>query len=854
MVQPAAELSRISFALARRRVGGASAALRSPGETPLLPINHQPTSLDDDDGSMPSKDNGGTPRPATTSTSTSLLNASAAGAAFLVLVQVLSRLVTFVMNQLLIRYLSPAVLGHAAQLELYMMTVLFFARESLRMALQRQAETTAPTPTTTTTTEPGKSPTADGGRIVEGTARGQAQTVVNLSYLAVPMGFAVVSGIHVLQTAYAALQPHPTDDEDSRTASYFRLSLGVYAVASLLELLSEPGFAVAQQRLLYSLRAGCESAAVIANCAVTLAVTVLAARYTGREGGLEALPFAVGQVAFAGCLVGGYMVRLRGVAATEGFSLLPRRIYSRVGSGYYLHTPTIALAGTMWFQSVVKHLLTQGDAILVAWFATTYDQGIYALAANYGSLIARLLFKPIEETSRNLLSKLLTTDATNNTNTKQAKEKEEDEVEEKSVTPKRENIDEALTILHLILRFYAILSTVIATLGPSLAPLALRKVAGARWADSPASHTLSNYCYYIPLLAVNGITEAFVQSVATAAQLRRQSGWMVVFSVVFAGASWGFVSGLGMGADGLVWANCVNMAMRIVWSVVFINGYFENIGGSKGVEWGRAMPGWLLMGVGAGAAAVARAVVSERGTLGDYVRGAGLAAVVGVVCGPVCTPVKLLTSPLAIDQFGGYVEYNLLDGDFAGSVGAGLLGDGDAENAVFQRRLDGFMVDALREAERALELADVAFAHPVLLPGSVARLARLLSTGRLDLPLFRSGGSGFRLRVSRLAGPFDAALDDEGVVVDKAEVEGGLVGDAGEVAVEDESFVSLTSKDGVKVEGKLMFERKREEGWPLWWWPLPLEEASRSSKRRTQGRMSRDIMRGKESILPCLFI
>ncbi|EWC46488.1 hypothetical protein DRE_04211 [Drechslerella stenobrocha 248] len=565
----------------------------------------------------------------------SLLNASAAGAAFLVLVQVLSRLLTFVMNQLLIRYLSPAVLGQAAQLELYMMTILFFARESLRMALQRQNDDAE---------EPPAAPTKGSGHdiIVEGTARAQAQTVVNSSYLSVPMGLVVVASGWVLQTVYAATSaaPHQDSDADERPR-YFHLSMTVYAVASLLELLSEPGFAVAQQRLLYSLRAACESAAVIANCAVTLAVTVLAARYTAGGGGLEALPFAVGQVAFALCLLFGYPLRLGGIARREGFSLAPRRIYARAGGNeyYYFHMPTVSLAGTMWFQSVVKHLLTQGDSILVAWFATTYDQGIYALAANYGSLIARLLFKPIEETSRNLLSKLLTVTEAVTAKPNAPTPKGSDEPVPGDVgkpAPKPADIAEALTILHLILRFYAIIATIIATIGPTLAPLALRKVAGARWADSPAAHTLSLYCYYIPLLAVNGITEAFVQSVATPAQLRRQSGWMVVFSVVFAAASWVFVRRLEMGADGLVWANCVNMGMRIVWSVGFINAYFAGVEGSKAsarvrVDWAKTMPGWLLVAVGVGAGAVARAVVSERGVFMDYVKGAGLAGVVGVV-------------------------------------------------------------------------------------------------------------------------------------------------------------------------------------------------------------------------------
>ncbi|KAF3939334.1 hypothetical protein ABW19_dt0203871 [Dactylella cylindrospora] len=560
----------------------------------------------------------------------SLLNASAAGAAFLVLVQVLSRLLTFVMNQLLIRYLSPTILGEAARLELYMMTILFFSRESLRMALQRQAEASVE--------ETGNDQKGDGrkdeDRIIEGTARGQAQTVVNLSYLSVPIGVAVVAGGWVLRAAYSRLSESDSDSKSGDDYNgYFGLSVAIYAVASLLELLSEPGFAVAQQRMLYSLRAGCESSAVISNCVVTLAVTVFASKYMPTEVGLGSLPFAIGQVVFALCLLFGYPLRLWKVAEKDGFSLALKKIYSRrntrTGQGYYFHMPTINIAGTMWFQSVIKHILTQGDSILVTWFATTYDQGIYALAANYGSLIARLLFKPIEETSRNLLSKLLSTEESGEA----SKDEKLKEAKPSPKEPTPQNIDEALVILHIILRFYSILSILVATLGPSLAPLALRKVAGARWADSPAAHALSTYCYYIPLLAINGITEAFVQSVATTSQLRNQSIWMFAFSVIFGGASWVFVKRLGMGADGLVWANCVNMGMRIVWSVSFIRGYFKGLGdGRKGVEWGRTFPGGLLVTVGVGAGAVAKVVIGEKGVLMDYVKGAGLGGVVGVVC------------------------------------------------------------------------------------------------------------------------------------------------------------------------------------------------------------------------------
>ncbi|KAL1845230.1 hypothetical protein VTK73DRAFT_835 [Phialemonium thermophilum] len=61
------------------------------------------------------------------------------GASLLILLQVASRAVTFVANQLLLRFLTARTLGVSAQLEAYYLTVLFFARESLRVAIQRQA-------------------------------------------------------------------------------------------------------------------------------------------------------------------------------------------------------------------------------------------------------------------------------------------------------------------------------------------------------------------------------------------------------------------------------------------------------------------------------------------------------------------------------------------------------------------------------------------------------------------------------------------------------------------------------------------------------------------------------------------
>lgn len=196
---------------------------------------------------------------------------------------------------------------------------------------------------------------------------------------------------------------------------------------------------------------------------------------------------------------------------------------------------------------------------MVATFTSLRDQGTYALASNYGGLVARMLFQPIEEITRNLFSRTCATDGATG------------RVSEAS-------IKQAKSLLQDILRVYGLLSLVAVSLGPFLSPILLRIVAGDKWAETGAGAVLSAYCLYIPFLAINGVTEAFVAAVASSKGLRTQSSFMAVFFAGFAMAAYFFLSVLKLGAIGLVWSNAVNMAMRIVFNVWFIKGYFGGHG------------------------------------------------------------------------------------------------------------------------------------------------------------------------------------------------------------------------------------------------------------------------------------
>lgn len=214
----------------------------------------------------------------------------------------------------------------------------------------------------------------------------------------------------------------------------------------------------------------------------------------------------------------------------------------------------ISLSANVFLQTVVKHLLTQGDSLMLAAMSSLEDQGIYSLASNYGGLIARVIFQPIEESSRNLFSALLPYHESGHQGT--------------------QSVRIAKSHLVDILQVYGVLSVIAVPLVPGIVSPALHILGGRRWSSPKVDSLLSLYCYYIPFLAFNGITEAFVSSAAEPSELRRQTGWMGGFSACFGLAAYVFLELCGLGVRGLVLANIVNMSVRTMWSYYFIASYF----------------------------------------------------------------------------------------------------------------------------------------------------------------------------------------------------------------------------------------------------------------------------------------
>jgi len=212
------------------------------------------------------------------------ISASAKGATYMVLLTIGSRAVTFALNQILLRFLSPQLLGVAVQLELYIISTLYFSRESLRIATQRRG---------------------DGG----------VQAAINLSYLAILAGLPV--GALLAQMYLTTNYPD---------VPYLTTALRINEFSAMVELLSEPGFVAMQQNMLYKTRAAAEATAVVTKTLATAGVVF----YSFSRGlDLGMLPFAAGELAYSSSLTIVYLWYTSGGTHLKSFTLLPRRIKSR---------------------------------------------------------------------------------------------------------------------------------------------------------------------------------------------------------------------------------------------------------------------------------------------------------------------------------------------------------------------------------------------------------------------------------------------------------------------------------------------------------------------------------------------
>ncbi|CDS01985.1 hypothetical protein [Sporisorium scitamineum] len=453
-----------------------------------------------------------------------------ASASTLILLQVSARALTFVLNQLLVRLVSPSIFGLAnIQLELLLSTILFLSRDGFRTILIRNEPVGASSSSKST-----------------GPRGGIPNSIHNIALLPIPIGFALTAAACTTYVRYIS-------PAAMHAVSTFHASIALYALGALSELAYEPLLIRAVRLGHPVLRVKAEGAAVLVKAISTIATILvlprwstapLAQRYLADEKAIALLAFGIGQAGFGLTLFAVHLIFFSthyGVRDTLDLYIPRSEVTSHEQpKTIWFDRATLSLCATMSQQGILKHCLTEADKFAVARYASLEDQGGYALASNYGSLVARILFQPVEETSRIVFSSELVA-------------LDPDDLASKPTPLSPGAIDRVAGMLSGLFRLHLLLACLMTTFGSPLSVAFLYSMAGPRWAlETSAPSILAAYTFYLSIMGINGVVEGFVQSVASRRQVER-------YSRVLLAASAGFVGAL---------AACNGLVERILESIV----------------------------------------------------------------------------------------------------------------------------------------------------------------------------------------------------------------------------------------------------------------------------------------------
>lgn len=143
-----------------------------------------------------------------------------------------------------------------------------------------------------------------------------------------------------------------------------------YAASVVLELLSEPAYILVQGRMEYGIRALSEGLAVLGRCGVTYGSIYFALHRGLDPASLGALPFGLGQLAYGVIYWVVHVLYLFSSSGQTIFSPFPTRI-----TGRWFDPGFLRLSMTMTAQSFFKHILTEGDKLIMSTLPTRQRKG-----------------------------------------------------------------------------------------------------------------------------------------------------------------------------------------------------------------------------------------------------------------------------------------------------------------------------------------------------------------------------------------------------------------------------------------------------------------------------------------------
>ena len=316
-----------------------------------------------------------------------ILRGTARSATYSVILQVSFRLITFIVNAIVLRYVSSELLGLVnVRLTLLYSTILFLSREAFRKAcLSRTANSSTK----------------------------KWRQLINLVWLCVPVGLFTSL---ILGLLWICLLEFPS----SVYAANYPKAAFIFALSAVCELFVEPLWLIAQEFLFVHARVLIEATAIAAKCLSTILIIIYFPN-AGLTG------FCMAQIMHTICYVCLYYCYFLNYAAKQKNKTLTdkkndmeiqefpftnlRDILPQLSSNEhsYIEPSYGKLVFSFLKQSLLKQFLTEGERYIMTIFSILSfgQQGVYDVINNLGSLVARFVFLPIEDSYYVLFCQML---------------------------------------------------------------------------------------------------------------------------------------------------------------------------------------------------------------------------------------------------------------------------------------------------------------------------------------------------------------------------------------------------------------------------------------------------------------
>uniref|UniRef100_T1J9Y2 Protein RFT1 homolog n=1 Tax=Strigamia maritima TaxID=126957 RepID=T1J9Y2_STRMM len=207
-------------------------------------------------------------------------------------------------------------------------------------------------------------------------------------------------------------------------------------------------------------------------------------------------------------------------------------------------------------QGLLKQILTEGERYIMTVFNILNfgEQGVYDVISNLGSLAARFLFRPIEESGYQFFAQTI-------------------ERNKPLIKQNSKNVAIGAQVLHNLFKMMVLIGGIIMAFGFPFSHLLLQIYGGNTLTTGSGPNLLRWNCVYVGFLAINGISECYAFATMRKSDIDKLNYKLLILSVLFLCLSW-YLTKLFAGV-GFILANCTNMAFRILNSIYFIKNNFE---------------------------------------------------------------------------------------------------------------------------------------------------------------------------------------------------------------------------------------------------------------------------------------